>query len=139
MITFDPTASGNFGPTALSPPLSSNLPASYNPFTYTQDNNKILIGDNCTSTNCFANKGTDTAFLFFSVDALGNPSTSGTFAGVASTSNTSFSFSSTSLTVTLAPTTTPLPAALPLFAAGLGGLGLLGWRRKRKVAAEAAA
>jgi hypothetical protein len=27
--------------------------------------------------------------------------------------------------------TTPLPAALPLFLAGLGGLGLLGWRRKR--------
>lgn len=27
---------------------------------------------------------------------------------------------------------TPLPAALPLFATGLTGLGLLGWRRKRK-------
>jgi hypothetical protein len=25
-----------------------------------------------------------------------------------------------------------LPAALPLFATGLGALGLLGWRRKRK-------
>jgi hypothetical protein len=31
---------------------------------------------------------------------------------------------------------TPLPAALPLFASGLGGLGLLGWRRKRKIAAN---
>ena len=31
--------------------------------------------------------------------------------------------------------TTPLPAALPLFATGLGALGLLGWRRKRKNAA----
>jgi hypothetical protein len=30
---------------------------------------------------------------------------------------------------------TPLPAALPLFATGLGALGLLGWRRKRKVLA----
>jgi hypothetical protein len=29
---------------------------------------------------------------------------------------------------------TPLPAALPLFATGLGALGLLGWRRKRKAA-----
>jgi len=28
--------------------------------------------------------------------------------------------------------TTPLPATLPLFATGLGALGLLGWRRKRK-------
>ena len=30
---------------------------------------------------------------------------------------------------------TPLPAALPLFATGIGGLGLLGWRRKRKAQA----
>ena len=28
----------------------------------------------------------------------------------------------------------PLPAALPLFATGLGALGLIGWRRKRKAA-----
>lgn len=30
--------------------------------------------------------------------------------------------------------TTPLPAALPLFAAALGGLGFIGWRRRRPVA-----
>ena len=36
-------------------------------------------------------------------------------------------------------TATPLPAALPLFATGLGALGLLGWRRKRKNAAAIAA
>jgi hypothetical protein len=30
------------------------------------------------------------------------------------------------------PAETPLPATLPLFASGLGALGLLGWRRKRK-------
>ena len=36
------------------------------------------------------------------------------------------------------PSATPLPAALPLFATGLGALGLLGWRRKRKAAAIAA-
>jgi len=29
----------------------------------------------------------------------------------------------------------PLPGALPLFATGLGALGLLGWRRKRKAVA----
>ena len=34
-----------------------------------------------------------------------------------------------------APSAVPLPAALPLFATGLGALGLLGWRRKRKAAA----
>ena len=29
-------------------------------------------------------------------------------------------------------TVTPLPAALPLFASGLGTIGVLGWRRKKK-------
>jgi hypothetical protein len=32
----------------------------------------------------------------------------------------------------------PLPAAFPLFATGLGALGLLGWRRKRRNNATAA-
>jgi hypothetical protein len=36
-----------------------------------------------------------------------------------------------------APHAVPLPAALPLFATGIGGLGLLGWRRKRKAQAFA--
>jgi hypothetical protein len=39
---------------------------------------------------------------------------------------------------TLGATATPLPAALPLFASGLGGLGFLGWCRKRKATALAA-
>jgi hypothetical protein len=40
--------------------------------------------------------------------------------------------------ITTSTSETPLPAALPLFATGLGALGLLGWRRKRKAAALAA-
>ena len=40
---------------------------------------------------------------------------------------------------TFTPDATPLPAALPLFATGLGALSLLGWRRKRKNAAALAA
>jgi hypothetical protein len=36
---------------------------------------------------------------------------------------------------TAVPAAVPLPAALPLFAAGLGALGLLGRRRKKKLAA----
>ena len=31
--------------------------------------------------------------------------------------------------------TTPLPAALPLFVSGLGAIGILGWRRKKKTTA----
>ncbi len=37
-----------------------------------------------------------------------------------------------SFTLNIGLPSTPLPAALPLFATGLGALGLLGWRRKRK-------
>jgi hypothetical protein len=37
------------------------------------------------------------------------------------------------------PFATPIPAALPLFATGLGALGLLGWRRKRESHAVIAA
>ena len=36
-----------------------------------------------------------------------------------------------------APSGTPIPGALPLFATGLGALGLIGWRRKRRPAAAA--
>jgi hypothetical protein len=39
------------------------------------------------------------------------------------------------LTGTGVAAATPLPAALPLFATGLGALGLLGWCRKRKALA----
>ena len=43
-------------------------------------------------------------------------------------------------TFTITPITqTPLPGALPLFASGLSALGLLGWWRKRKDKASAAA
>ncbi len=41
-------------------------------------------------------------------------------------------FTSGTFAVTSVNSTTPLPAALPLFATGLGALGLLGWRSKRK-------
>ena len=37
------------------------------------------------------------------------------------------------------PSIIPLPAALPLFAGGLGALGLLGWRKKRNGASAIAA
>jgi hypothetical protein len=35
------------------------------------------------------------------------------------------------------PVATPIPAALPLFATGLGAMGLIGWRKKRKAQAVA--
>jgi hypothetical protein len=46
---------------------------------------------------------------------------------------TSSTYQNEDFTLSLPVTTTPLPAALPLFAGGLGALGLFGWRSKRRV------
>jgi hypothetical protein len=43
-----------------------------------------------------------------------------------------FEISNSPITLDIPVGTTPIPAALPLFATGLGALGLFGWRRKRK-------
>jgi hypothetical protein len=39
------------------------------------------------------------------------------------------------LEATSTPDVVPLPGALPLFATGIGAMGLIGWRRKRKAQA----
>jgi hypothetical protein len=51
------------------------------------------------------------------------------------TSPTAATISNGSYTGTLI-TATPLPAALPLFATGLGAIGLFGWRKKRQIASR---
>jgi hypothetical protein len=48
----------------------------------------------------------------------------------------SVSFSGTAIAAP-PPPEIPAPAALPLFATGIGGLGMLGWRRKRRAQAVA--
>lgn len=61
------------------------------------------------------------------------------YAVVLSSTTNAFEYANLSLSLINTDLQTPLPAALPLFASGLGGLGLLGWRRKRKAAAALAA
>jgi hypothetical protein len=126
-ITFDPTVAG--GPSALDA-FSSNLPASYGTFEfiYGGAGGGLAIGDKCAPDHCTATSGTDTAWLsIFPVTASGGLTFAN--ASLASTSTAPFFSTGGSLTPT------PLPAALPLFATGLGGLALLGWRRKRKAQA----
>jgi hypothetical protein len=57
-------------------------------------------------------------------------------AGLGRPSCYSDNFNAFTVTDTAAVAATPLPAALPLFASGLGALGLLGWRKKRRAAAQ---
>lgn len=59
--------------------------------------------------------------------------------GTAASNNVNASFNGNGTVTELfgAEGETPLSAALPLFASGLGALGLFGWRRKRKAQAAA--
>jgi hypothetical protein len=124
-LTYDPTLMGS----TTGPITPSNLLTGYGTFVYQQTNNLIRIGDNCNSVRCNA-AGPDLAVLNFTVDASGIPTPVG--AVISDSAGNDFD-TLTTVSVTL----TPLPAALPLFAGGLGALGLLGWRRKRKAAAAA--
>jgi hypothetical protein len=57
-----------------------------------------------------------------------------THTGPESHGNVTAAINLTNQGVAAPPPPVPLPAAFPLFASGLGALGLLGWRKKRKAA-----
>jgi len=86
--------------------------------------------------------------LFGSANTSSNQDNFGSFVGNVLTGNEFLDFFGRPNVYAALPTTvadwtvaaaaTPLPAALPLFATGLGALGVLGWRRKKKAVALAA-
>ena len=77
--------------------------------------------------------GTLASFLIPASDFLG----SNTFDVYVNNADCSGCKNPTGLLVSATIDPAPLPAALPLFASGLGALGFLGWRRKRKAQAAA--
>ena len=111
-LTYDETPSnGEQASRALT--FTTTIPGFFNSFSVTSDN--------------FNNGGiTDT------VSADGSMVTLNWTGGLVSMGVTN-TFAATFAGSTVVPSV-PLPAALPLFATGLGALGLLGWRRKRKPA-----
>ena len=75
--------------------------------------------------------GADLAINTVGHDQLTFTDTVGQFNEVILTSQANaFEFADMTFTNTSLPT--PIPGALPLFASGLGALGMLGWRRKKK-------
>lgn len=99
--------------------------------------NPSSIGDNATNGHGFQNaESLGFAFISTFFPNFGyDPNQNDTFIVTLSLQNSSNAdISSVSETINQ----TPLPAALPLFAGGLGVMSLLGWRRKRKVALAAA-
>ena len=78
-----------------------------------------------TMNNAFASNGLDTS--------IGPVDGTAFFARNALSTGTGGSFNLTSMdTSTFTADVVPLPATFPLFGSGLGALGLLGWRRKRR-------
>ena len=79
--------------------------------------------------------------LGFFDNIVGNTGNFNIFGGLAPGASTWFSLEQAPNLATLQVTangTTPLPAALPMFAGGLGAVGGLLWRRKRKARAATA-
>jgi hypothetical protein len=98
---------------------------------------------NPVSNSFDVNAGVITSVFFVSLGVLNSTCCSlrmsdPNFAGLSNNPGSVADDPNAGLTFTLVPEVVPLPAALPLFAGGLGALGLLGWRRKKKAAALAA-
>jgi hypothetical protein len=138
----DDTIYGSFTPTSRSTVDFSTPPnITISAGSFTETFAKGTLFGTSTGSGTASGRGTAT----FTLDFVFTGGT-GQFAGdtgeatvtgtITSTSATTESITGT-YTGTLTAAT-PLPAALPLFATGLGTLGLLGWRRKRKNAAPAA-
>jgi hypothetical protein len=85
-----------------------------------------------TGTPLFSLTGSSLLIQTYGHDLVNFQTLDGFFNSVV-LSSTSYSFEFANLTAYDPPTVTPLPAALPLFATGLGALGLLGWRTKKKI------
>jgi Protein of unknown function (DUF642) len=87
----------------------------------------FLAAENSCTTTCTS---TLTWQLFTTTFTATSTSTVLAFLNGDPSTDTSNGLDNITLTATTIPPT-PLPAAFPLFATGLGALGLFGWRRKR--------
>jgi hypothetical protein len=97
-----------------------------------QGTSTIALGSFTDTLICNSGCGPELTAIFSGTDLVANYTLlNGDIVGF-SAANTSNGFFADNEE---APIVTPLPAALPLFATGLGALGLLGWRRKRKAVA----
>jgi hypothetical protein len=115
---------------------AGNTPSPANTFT---DANIFQNGSFQTPFDWRLGDGTDLTMFNGPTEFQGFSPSGGTVGLVTYTGPWGFSGGSFDTVLTLTPLATPLPGALPLFATGLGALGLLGWRSKRKTMSAASA
>ena len=117
---------------------ASNASYSLSGDTVTFPNRAATLTGSDDFSSIEANVGVDSLVFFITMASFQLP---GGVNGVFETGTCPFGFASpcgTLVVTSFSVEETPVPAALPLFATGLGGLGLLGWRRKKKAVALAA-
>jgi hypothetical protein len=117
-FTVDTNTGNSFGSFGL----GQYVPASPNSFT--------VASGQITFANFFKVGGGNGSCCSITLDF--NDPFFGTFAGLENGTGGIVNFNPSS-GLTFTPVV-PLPGALPLFATGLAGLGLLGWRRKKAAA-----
>ena len=112
--------SGNSGSTSLIKSWTDALGTFTETLTSFTANRSVANAITITFAGTLSGPGglSQSAFAILAASQVGGPGT-----------NIGWSLTNTSVSQ---PAFTPLPASLPLFAAGLGGLGLLGWRKKRR-------
>jgi len=120
-VRFKPTYSGTFTVTGYFLG-DDNHGGVTHPVTIDKDGATSLFASTITSFHEQKNFSLSVALLF------------GDYIDFNVSVGTDYRYLSTGLSA-LITTTTPLPAALPLFASGLGAIGVTAWRRKRKARA----
>jgi len=110
--------------------INGGIPG-FSPQSFLSLPNGYMSGDVITSTATFLADTIGCASLSNCTGGLGwNPDQTFTWTWGQGMPDQSF-------TINTSVSVIPLPATLPLFGSGLGALGLLGWRRKRRVQAVA--
>lgn len=108
---------------ATAPNLSGDLSSAFSGYTLVNSSDDSSLGP---FTHTLASPMQNISYL-----AVGTPTTSsvGSFAGITSADGVQFYINS----LTATPSAVPVPAALPLLASAIGGLGIImGWCRKRQ-------
>jgi hypothetical protein len=128
-VTLPSSANGTYA--AISVVVTSNTPGvGLGEYVGNPSSNTFLVsGGNITDAD-FLDFGVFNSLPAFVCCAVRFKLVTGVLSGDMIVANTGIAVAPNP--VTFALQATPLPAALPLFVSGLGTLGLLGWRRKRK-------